>query len=230
MKFNFNQFHDATWSIKHITKRDKIDQVSFQCIPTDAPSGTLPVDVVGDGNCCPRSFGYALFGTEEYHREFRLLFLREALFNQQRYLDDKYLRVGSKKTEKHTKLQCSNVFTQYSGEYCPELMHAGRKENREERMKHLESVTDIVYGKEALALGKSCQYISIWQDFQASNVIQRPVQLVFPNTESENYQNNFNRMIYPYEERYRSREHFILFWTWMVDDGPINHFVPLLKL
>ena len=81
LKFNFNQFPDMTGSIKHITKRDKIDQVAFWCIPTDAPSGTLPVDVVGDGNCCPRSFSYALFGTEEYHRELRLLFLRKALFN-----------------------------------------------------------------------------------------------------------------------------------------------------
>ena len=218
LKFNFNQFPDVTGSIKHITKRDKIDQVAFQCIPTDALSGTLPVDVVGDGNCCPRSFSYALFGTEEYHTELRLLFLREALFNWQRYLDDKYLRVGSKRTYKHTKLQY--VFTQYSGEYCPELVLCGRKENREERMKCLESVTDIVYDKEVLALGRSGQYMSIWQVFQA----------IFCNTGSGNYQNDFNRMIYPYEERYRSREPFILFWTWMVEDGPINHFIPLLKL
>ena len=113
LKFNFNQFHDVTGSIKHITKRDKIDQVAFQCIPTDALSGTLPVDVVGDGNCCPRQFSYTLFGTKEYQKEFRILFLREALFNQQRYLDGKYLRVESKKTYKHNKLQY--VYTQYSG-------------------------------------------------------------------------------------------------------------------
>ena len=68
LKFNFNQFPDVSGSIKHITKRDKIDQDAFQCIPTDAPSGALPVDVVGGGNCCSRSFSYALFGTEEYHR------------------------------------------------------------------------------------------------------------------------------------------------------------------
>ena len=185
LKSNFNQFPDVTGSIKHITKSDKIDQVAFQCIPTDALSGTLPADVVGNGNCCPRSFSKELFGTEEYHRDLKLLFLREALFNQQRYLDDKYLRVGSNITYKHTKLQY--VFTQYSEEYCPELMHCGRKENREERMKHLESVTDIVYDKEVLALGKSSQYMSIWQVFQASNVIQRPIQLVFLNTGSENY-------------------------------------------
>ena len=81
LKFNFNQFVDVTGSFKHITKTDKIDQVAFWCIPTDALSGSLPVDVVGDCNCCPRSFTFALFGTEEYHREFRLLFLREDLFN-----------------------------------------------------------------------------------------------------------------------------------------------------
>ena len=46
LKFNFNQFPGVTGSIKHITKRDKTDQVAFLCIPTDAPSGTLPVDVV----------------------------------------------------------------------------------------------------------------------------------------------------------------------------------------
>ena len=109
-------------------------------------------------------------------------------------------------------------------------MHGGRKENREERMKHLESVTDIVYDKEVLALGKSGQYMSIWQVFQARNVIYRPIQLVFPNTGSENYQNDFDRMIYSYEQRYRSREPFILFWTQMEEDGPINHFIPLLKL
>ena len=109
LKCNFNQFPDVTGSIKHITKRDKIDQVAFWCISTDAPSGTLLVDVVGDGNCCPRSFSYAFFGTEEYHRDFRLLFMREALFTRQRYLDDKYLRVGSKKTYKHTKLQLVNM-------------------------------------------------------------------------------------------------------------------------
>ena len=107
------------------------------------------------------------------------------MFNPQKYLDVKYLRVGSKKTYKYTKLQY--VFTQYSGEYCPELMHGGRKENREERMKHLESVTDIGYDKEVFPLGKSGQYMSIWQVFHASNVIQRPIQLVFPNTGSENY-------------------------------------------
>ena len=66
-------------------------------------------------------------------------------------------------------------------------MHGSRSENREERMKCPESVTDIVYDKEVLALGKNGQYISIWQAFQPSNVIQRPVQLVCPNTGSENY-------------------------------------------
>ena len=72
------------------------------------------------------------------------------------------------------------VFTQYSGEYCPQLMHGGRNENREERMKCLESLTDIVYDKEVLAHGNSGQYMSIWQVFQASNVIQGPIQLAFP--------------------------------------------------
>ena len=132
------------------------------------------------------------------------------MFNQQRYLDDKYVRVGSKKMYRHTKLLYL-FFTQYSGEYCPELMHCGRKENRDERMKHLESVTNIIYDKEVLALGKSGQYMSIWQVFQASNVIQRPNKLVFPNTACKNYQNDFNIMIYHYEKRYRSREPFILF-------------------
>ena len=47
------------------------------------------------------------------------------------------------------------VFTQYSGENCSELMHCGRKENTEERMKHLESV--FVYDKEVCALQKSGQ-------------------------------------------------------------------------
>ena len=71
LTFNFNQFPDVTGSIKNITKRDKIHQVAFQCIPADAPSRTLPVDVAGDGNCCAKLFSYALFGTEEYHRELR---------------------------------------------------------------------------------------------------------------------------------------------------------------
>ena len=57
-------------------------------------------------------------------------------------------------------------------------MYGGRKENREERMKCLESVTDIVYDKEVLALGNSGQYMSIWQVFRESNVIQRPIDLV----------------------------------------------------
>ena len=81
LKFNFSHFPDVTGSIKHITKRDRIDQVAFWCIPIDALSRALPVDVVGDGNCCQRSFSYAVLGTEDYHKEFRLLFLREGLFN-----------------------------------------------------------------------------------------------------------------------------------------------------
>ena len=56
-------------------------------------------------------------------------------------------------------------------------MHGGRKENREERMKHLESVTGIVYDKEVLGLGKSGQYMNIWQVFEANNVIKMPIQL-----------------------------------------------------
>ena len=112
---NLIQVHQALLSLIPISflmwlgqlstlQKNKIDQVAFWCIPIDALSRTLPVDIVGDGNCCPRSFSYALFGTEEYHREFRsfsyalfgteeyhrefrLLSLRKGLFNWKRYLD-----------------------------------------------------------------------------------------------------------------------------------------------
>ena len=49
--------------------KSKLDFVALHYLPPDAPDLYAPLEIVGDGNCFPRTVSFMLFGTEGRHTE-----------------------------------------------------------------------------------------------------------------------------------------------------------------
>jgi len=72
-----------------ITKQTVIiDTASKAIYPSDAPCDLLPINTIGDGNCCFRAFSLLLFGTQDYHLELRVRTVLELLEHTDWYLDE----------------------------------------------------------------------------------------------------------------------------------------------
>ena len=72
----------------------KVDKIAVQALPTDAPSGFLPIETTGDGNCFPWAVSRAIFGDESWHQEIRLRLVIEGVQNKSHYLNNDYLSLG----------------------------------------------------------------------------------------------------------------------------------------
>ena len=49
--------------------KSKLDFFALHYLPPDAPDSYAPLEIVGDGNCFPRTVSFMLFGTEGRHTE-----------------------------------------------------------------------------------------------------------------------------------------------------------------
>ena len=65
--------------------KSKLDFVALHYLPLDAPDSYAPLQIVGDGNCFPRTVSFMLFGTENRHTEIRVRIVYEAVLNKERF-------------------------------------------------------------------------------------------------------------------------------------------------
>ena len=67
-----------------------IDDITLHFLPSDSPSGYLPVRNFGDGNCFAQASSQFIYGTEDHHLEVSIRIVLEAVINKQLYLDQNF--------------------------------------------------------------------------------------------------------------------------------------------
>ena len=199
----------------------EIDDVAMEELPSDAPEGLVPVAVSRDGNCFTRAISMAIYGTEEYHKILRTKILMEGVVYKYRYLNEDYLRLGMDPQQNDKILSC--IFAEFSGNYKPEEMNPQGRTHEE-----ISNTVKAVYKRDILEVRKLGAEMGMWQIFQASNVLGRPIASVFPERGNPNYRNYFNRIVYPWNKEHRRNPCLAIMWTPSKAGGPVNHFVPLL--
>ncbi|CAC5392135.1 unnamed protein product [Mytilus coruscus] len=92
--------------IDMVTHNLAADRHTTDCMPRDRLalfSSMLPVCVVGDGNCLPRSDIVACFGNETAHKEIRARIVVEMCLYKHQYVDKEYLNKGVHLPQKEAK-------------------------------------------------------------------------------------------------------------------------------
>ena len=93
----------------------------------------------------------------------------------------------------------------------------------------LQDVIESVYEQEMFEMSQSNTYMGMWQIWQATNVLGRPIKSIFPDRGSQAFRSDFNWLCVPYNQWLRNKEPYYNMWTPTVQNGKIQHFVPLLK-
>ena len=72
-----------------------VDSMSLQLLPHDAPPLHFPVNIIGDGNCLPRTVSMLTFGLEERHIEMRVHLVMDMSMHFHLYLNHNFLSKGT---------------------------------------------------------------------------------------------------------------------------------------
>ena len=191
------------------------DEVSMSLYPSDAPKGGKPLSVYGDGNCLTRTISVISCGNETKHEEIRARLCVEGVIHKEFYLDNDYLNLDGK-------------FEANLAEY---LAIVSEAYNKVDTSNWNRSTIERIYEQEVLSLATPGQYCSMWQVYQAANVLGRPIVSIFPEGMIEEYRSRSNRIVHPIRYYMRQLDPVCLMWTKCPASSPIpNHFVPVMKI
>ena len=168
-----------------------------------------------DGNCFPRCVSKLLFGTEDHRLAIGATLVYEAIINKNFYLDNTYLEYGAV-GDRNLKSQ----FAIYSEAY-----------KKVKTINWNDHTLFVIYEQEVLEMRMEFAYCGMWQFYQASNVICRPLRSVYPfGFLSEEYRQDTNRIAYPIRLHHREGRNACIMWTSMRLQGQPVHFVPLVNV
>ena len=192
------------------------DPVSQKIYPKDAPSGCTPVRIYGDGNCLTRSLSVICYGHPNKHKELRAMLVCEGVRNKKFYMDNDYLNLEGK-YEANLVEYFSIISESYNAVVC----------DREWNCHTMEKI----YEDEVFKLRIQGQYCSMWQLYQAANIIGYPIYSIFPTGNIEEYRSRSNRIILPITYCLRDKNPVAIMWTKtsMQTMNP-NHFVPVMRV
>ena len=89
---------------------------------------------------------------------------------------------------------------------------------------------EMIYDQDVLDLRKERSYIGMWQMWQCSNIIGRPLRSVFPMQGSYAFQSDFDRLCPPpIDVRKQHKVPLNIMWTPVRVDSDVVHFVPLMR-
>ena len=191
-----------------------VDKGSLALLPQDAPDGHLPVSIVGDGNCFPRTLSLLAYGHEGCHVEMRGRITMEMALNTDQYLSPDFLSQGSSDD--------GNMLLASLQRFAETPFHSlqSAKSTLEEELFR------------ARELGKYC---GMWHMYAAASVLGTPIHSIFPNKGPSEIRHLTKRTILPKELQYGTSPGHTIMWTSHVEGqsdeywSP-NHFVPLLPL
>ena len=81
-----------------------VDEVSLTYHPNDIDDTLMPIKIVADGNCLPRTGSMIAFGHENCHEEIRSRIILEQCNNDDVYLNPNHLRKGVDTTDREASL------------------------------------------------------------------------------------------------------------------------------
>ena len=142
------------------TPRLSVDAVSMHLLPQGAPDGHLPISIIGDGNCFPRTVSVLTLGTESHHVEMRVRIITEMAVNFIMYTDPLFLPKGS--ADDGTSLL---AFVRKYADVPYDALRSPVETLKEEIMR-------------VTALGTEC---SMWHLFATANMLSLPLQSIFPD-------------------------------------------------
>ena len=192
------------------------DSLSIAIYPKDAPVGCTPIKIYGDGNCFTRSISVICYGHANNHRQIRAMLVCEGVKNKKHYLDNDYLNFEGK-YEANLVEYFSIISEAYNAVVCDRQWNCHTMEK--------------IYEHEVFQLKMPGQYCSMWQLYQASNIIGRPIYSIFPTGNMEEFRSRSNRMIYTINYSFRDKDPVAIMWT--KTNRKIanpNHFVPVVKV
>ncbi|XP_052073589.1 uncharacterized protein LOC127711546 isoform X2 [Mytilus californianus] len=212
-------------NIDMVTYNLTADGQALDLIPKDAlhPDFTswLPVQVIGDGNCLPRSASVACFGTETDHQEIRARIVIEMCLHVEKYTSNEYLNRGIDLPKKEAE-NLRKSYTMFSEQYT-----AGDKITN--------AVINRVYQAEALEAVKSGNFMGIWQLFALSSCLNSVIDSIYPKMGYCLPKLTLHREILPRANivQMDNQAKFVVMWsstrTDMTRENWIpNHFVPLI--
>ena len=152
------------------------DSLSVPLVPSDSP-GT-PIQIVGDGNCLPRTASLFLYGTQEHHEEIRYRILKELVEHSSFYLSKELDRGG-------TVSAAARSFAMFSEFY------TGQRLNSQSIKK--------IYQLELRSITKLGSYMGAWQIAALASISGQVVHSVYPQYGAATVRNELHRSFHPRE-------------------------------
>ena len=164
-----------------------------------------------DGNCFPRTCSYLVGKNQIRYTEFCVRIIYELVQNKHIYLNDTY--VSKDVSIIHGRGSTVDQTAMSSEHYNPL-----------QRLK-----TEKLYNLELLDICQEGAYMGMWQILAAANILQHPIQSVYPDVRHI-VRPDLNRRVYCYNESLNTKPLLHIMWTPMtVNSEDPCHFVPLLK-
>ena len=184
--------------------------------------GRIPVRVLGDGNCLPRTGSVLAFGHEKRYTEMRCRIVMELVRNKTIYLKlshiNQCLDPNFNAAEARDLLK---TYCMFSEQYIP-----GTRTTR--------STIVNVFEQEVMSICENQKFMGIWQIFALSSLLHCRLFSVYPDLGSALYRITLNRLVQPIENRHDNVLAGVV-WTSTRNDMTgrnwiPNHFVPLIPV
>lgn len=194
----------------------RTDQIASHLLPKNLENEFRPIVCYGDGNCLFRSVSLHVMGNEEHHVEFRVRTIMDLVRHEKLYLNEEKLKnVSSKEAASNESLLHYILCTSVDN---PQFVN-----QRNTLREHIMQTT------------KSGKYASLVHIYALPNVLNRPVQSVYPDIPNAGVDPHIhNQTIQPWQQS--QSDHMTFMWSHLTDagrtDGPWdpNHFVLLVPL
>ena len=187
----------------------ELDTTAAALYPDDGPSGLFPVQVGTDGNCCPRALGVLAYGKEDHHVEMHCRLLVEMASDEEKYPTPSIWELDQ---ESLTTL--ASIIDDFSND----LSLAGVKST---------------FHQETHSCIQTEEYMRLWQLFVAAEVLNCPIDVIYPVRGGEVLRSMHHRKIQPL--RICSSPQLHLMWSSNRQDQTSEHWtanqiLPLLPI
>ena len=203
---------------EYVSAMDDVDALTVDVLKSaniSIPKILEPVEIVADGNCLTRTFSKVKYGTECHHGEMRIRLVREAVSNEEKYINNEHLKVGA----------CAEIQNaKFAQTYCLYSDHIDTCRTLTKR-----SVLRI-YQNEWFEYHLLGTYSGIFQLHVAACVLKAKVQSYFPNRIDNSVFLHLHRPIFPIGMPKEDLKTYHVVWTKSKSTAArLEHFVPLLE-
>ena len=94
---SMDAFHHPQMKSRRLGEIGEVDPCAVKHLPDSTPHfdvHLIPVKIVGDGNCFPRSLSVFCFGNQDYHREIRCRIVAELVTNVHDFIKKMYRKMS----------------------------------------------------------------------------------------------------------------------------------------